>query len=215
MLSAMSANRSLRSPVWKLMFELATGTAAALFIANRVSPKYVPWYWAVVVICFAAFAFAMWMHDAGYVTFVARRIDDSRAKKVEELRAIVEAETRQTVGAANSLWTTSHAMTTWANGYTVGIWLTPPISSQGQIIGVVNAACRVRHVQHGEYRATQGAANGNMGLSVAFPQEFQPLSNSPALGWPLREGEYQIDWTGMPDYATRQRFNIDQNGRIV
>jgi hypothetical protein len=211
----MRHDRSLRAPVWKAIFEVFAVSLIPTVIANRAEPKYVPWWLVVVCLAVALFAMAMWMHDAGYATFVSSRIDGSRARKAEAIKATTEAWVHQLMVAMNSMWTTSCKMTFWNQGYTVGVWAHAPAASQGQSIGVVNAICRVRHVGHGDYRASQGTPNGDMGLSLAFPQEFQQLDNSSALGWPLPEGEYQVDWTGLPGYATRQRFSIDNHGRFA
>jgi hypothetical protein len=211
----MSHDRSLRAPVWKAIFEVFAVSLIPTIIANRAQPKYVPWWLVVICLVVALIALAMWMHDGGYMTTLSSRIDEFRWRKIERVRAIVQADLEQRAGAENDGWRTSHIMTTWGNGYTMGIWLWPPNASQGQNIGVVNATCKVLHVGHGEYRVAKGTANGDMGLSAAFPHEFQALTNSPALGWPLPEGEYQIDWTGMTGYASRQRFTIDKNGREI
>lgn len=197
------------------MFELATGTATALFIANRVSPKYVPLYWAVVVIGFAALSFAMWMHDAGYVTLVSNRIDSSRAEKAQRIADAIAAEQAQILGWTNSLWTSSVSTgVTGVGGWTVGLWLTPPLSRQDPI-GVVNVICRVLYVEHGTYRGSAGTGHGDLGLSLAFPQDFQPQGTTVPLRWPLPEGAYQVEWTGAPGYSTRCSFQIDSHGNLA
>lgn len=209
----MSHDRSLRAPVWKAIFEVFAVSLIPTIIANRAEPKYVPWWLVVVCLVVALFALGMWMHDAGYATFVSSRIDGARTRKADAKRAVAEAWAHQLRVAMESMWTTNVRVTFWNNGSTVGIWLEPPTSSNGQI-GVVNASCRVWHVNHGEYRASQGTANGDMGLSLAFPHEFQRQGWSPEIPWPLPEGEYQVDWTGMPGYATRHRFRIGNHGNI-
>ena len=195
------------------MFEVSAPSALIWWLATFTSSGKVP-IWPVYVLGpLAVVALCMWLHDAGHVTFFANRIDIAREKLMSSVAAAIAAEKEQVVRAANSLWTTrsSWAITENPRRYAIGIWLYPPVSS-GKI-GVVNAACRVAHLGHGAYRGTVGVPQGENGLVLSFPWDFNPQTNSPSLSWPLPVGRYEIEWDlQIPGYVARNSFVIGDNG---